>query len=65
MPLQFDISEMVSNGDLVFQVTTVNHGSQTMHFDNEQGEYIFVPKPDAFWEKIERELSYKIQFENS
>jgi len=64
MPLQFDVSEMASNGDLVYQVTTANHGTQLMHFDSDRGEYFIIPTPDTFWQRIERELGYKIQFEN-
>lgn len=64
MPLQFDVAETVHNGDLTYDVSHPGHGAHTMFFDKEQGEYKFVTPPGAFWQKIEKELSCKIQFEN-
>jgi len=64
MPLQFDVAEMVENNDLKFRVSTPNHGSVLVRFDTDAGEYKIEGHADIFWQQIENDLSYKIQFEN-
>lgn len=64
MPLQFDVAEIVNNGDLAFEVRTADHGEILMCFDPELGRYRIKGSADEFWKAIENDLDEKIQFEN-
>ena len=64
MPLQFDVSEVEENQELKYEVTTRNRGTIKMSFDASYGGLRIEGAADDFWRSIEKDLDYKIQFDN-